>query len=169
MSIERTSVLLKDKSILPLLRIVLDPVITNPFLCLSRWLTTDGAATPFELLNGKSLFELAGEIPELNSLFNEGMAGDASFVASVIIRERGDDIFGGLRSLVDVGGGNGAMAMAIAEAFPQVKCTVFDLPHVVASLEGSAKVEAVGGNMFEFIPPADAVLIKVIIYFTNDC
>ncbi|WOL05932.1 hypothetical protein Cni_G14663 [Canna indica] len=164
-----STVLLKEKSMLPFLRLALDPVMTNPWQCLGRWLTTDGAATtPFELMNGKAVFELAGEVPEFNNLFNDGMAGDAHFVASVIIRDRGDDIFRGLSSLVDIGGGNGAMAMAIAEAFPHVKCTVFDLPHVVASLEGSAKVEAVGGNMFEFIPPADAVLLKWVLHDWSD-
>ena len=45
--------------------------------------------------------------------------------------------FDGVDSLVDVGGGSGTMAKGIAEAFPDMDCTVFDLPHVVSDLQGS--------------------------------
>ena len=70
-------------------------------------------------------------------------------------------IFEGLGSLVDVGGGTGTMGMIISEAFPHMKCTVFDLPHVVANLPASKNLKFVGGDMFQYIPPADAVLFKV--------
>jgi len=66
-----------------------------------------------------------------------------------------------LESVVDVGGGTGTMAKAIANAFPHIDCTVFDLPHVVADLQGSQNLKFVGGDMFEWVPPADAVLLKV--------
>ncbi|URE01233.1 o-methyltransferase [Musa troglodytarum] len=88
---------------------------------------------PFEVAHGKDIFEVTKQNPEFNSLLQAGMASDARLVVQVLIRECGD-VFRGLRSLVDVGGGTGTMAMAIAEAYPQLKCTVFDLPHVVAPL-----------------------------------
>ena len=53
------------------------------------------------------------------------------------------------------------MAKAISEAFPHIDCTVFDLPHVVSNLQGSKNLKYVGGDMFEAVPPADAVLLKV--------
>ncbi|KAK9131977.1 hypothetical protein Scep_011505 [Stephania cephalantha] len=43
-------------------------------------------------------------------------------------------MFEGLRSVVDVGGGVGIMARAIAEAFPRIKCTVLDLSHIILVL-----------------------------------
>jgi len=62
---------------------------------------------------------------------------------------------------LDVGGGTGAMARIISDVCPGLKCTVLDLPHVVAGLLESENVKFVGGDMFESIPSADAVLLKV--------
>ena len=67
----------------------------------------------------------------------------------------------GLGSLVDVGGGIGTVARIISEAFPHMKCIVLDLPHVVANLRDSKNLKFVGGDMFQYIPPADAILFKV--------
>ena len=53
------------------------------------------------------------------------------------------------------------MAKAITNAFSGLKVTVLDLPHVVANLEGTKDLTYVGGDMFESIPPADAVFMKV--------
>ncbi|KAG6476509.1 hypothetical protein ZIOFF_065751 [Zingiber officinale] len=55
----------------------------------------------------------------------------------------------------------------------QVKCIVLDLPHVVDSLLQqemtiSRKVEVVAGDMFEFIPHADAVLLKWVLHDWSD-
>ena len=88
------------------------------------------------------------------------MRSDSRLVASVLVRDY-KHVFEGIKSLVDVGGGTGTMAKAIVEAVPSIKCIVLDLPHVVAGLEGSSKLSFVGGDMFEAIPPADAVLLKV--------
>ncbi|PKI42589.1 hypothetical protein CRG98_037034 [Punica granatum] len=60
------------------------------------------------------------------------------------------------------------MAKAIAAEFPDLECTVFDLPHVVAGLKGTKNVKYVGGNMFKEIPPADAYLLKWIIHDWSD-
>ncbi|WVY90630.1 hypothetical protein V8G54_036144 [Vigna mungo] len=54
------------------------------------------------------------------------------------------------------------MGKAIAESFPQLECIVFDLPRVVSGLQGSENLKYVGGDMFEAIPPADAILFKCV-------
>ncbi|XP_060178370.1 probable O-methyltransferase 3 [Lycium barbarum] len=77
-------------------------------------------------------------------------------------------VFEGLTSLVDVGGGTGTVAMAIAKDFPDMKCVVLDLPPVVANLQGSENLEFVAGDMFLNIPPANAVLLKSILHDWND-
>ncbi|XP_042389638.1 trans-resveratrol di-O-methyltransferase-like [Zingiber officinale] len=159
----------KAENMSPFVLTILDPVLVDPWHCLSRWFTS--AAEPpaaFDLFHGKSLFELTGNNPEFNVNFNRGMAADASFMAKLILKQYGDDVFLGLRSLVDVGGGTGFLATAIADAFPQTKCAVFDLPHVVSSLQGNPTVAAIAGNMFEFVPPADAVILKWILHDWND-
>ncbi|KAJ3677180.1 hypothetical protein LUZ60_002904 [Juncus effusus] len=77
-------------------------------------------------------------------------------------------IFDRLKSLVDVGGGIGTTVEVIAEAFPSLKCTVLDLPHVVSNALPSEKFNVVGGDMFENIPPTDAVLLKNVLHDWND-
>ncbi|KAJ0444408.1 putative O-methyltransferase domain, plant methyltransferase dimerization [Helianthus annuus] len=66
----------------------------------------------------------------------------------------------GMESIMDVGGGTGTFAVAIAKAFPNIRCISFDLPHVVNGLVGSKNLSYVGGDMFEAIPKAGAVLLK---------
>ncbi|KAG6528268.1 hypothetical protein ZIOFF_010419 [Zingiber officinale] len=48
------------------------------------------------------------------------------------------------------------------------KCAVFDLPHVVASLQGNPTVTAIAGDMFEFVPLADAVILKACNWIFHD-
>lgn len=58
-----------------------------------------------------------------------------------------------------LGGGTGTVATAIAKEFQHLDCTVSDLPHVVADLEGSGNLKYLGGDMLEEIPQADAILL----------
>jgi trans-resveratrol di-O-methyltransferase len=139
---------------------MLDPILTMPWNQLSGWFQNKDL-TPFVTTHGSRLWDLAGREPWLNHFFNEAMASDARLVSGLVIGNY-KEVFQGLNSLVDVGGGTGTMATAIANAFPHLKCTVQDLPHVVRGLEGTQNLAYVGGDMFESILPTDAVLLKVI-------
>lgn len=105
------------------------------------------------------LWDVASQEPKLNHSFNEGMASDERLVASVNLNQ---GVFEGFNSIVDVGGGTGTLAKCIAEAFPNVNCINFDLPHVVKGLGESRNLSYVGGDLFEAIPKADVVLLKVV-------
>ncbi|KAK8992068.1 hypothetical protein V6N11_044960 [Hibiscus sabdariffa] len=89
-------------------------------------------------------------------------------LASIILIDKYKGSFEELDSLVDVGGGTGTVGKAIAHAFPHLNCTVLDLPHVVAGLQDSGNLKYVGGDMFEDVPVADAVLLKSILHDWND-
>ncbi|KAL3509268.1 hypothetical protein ACH5RR_028669 [Cinchona calisaya] len=144
----------------PFLLAMLDPILTDPWHQLSQWLQNNDE-TPFKTYHGDELWELAGRDPRLNQFFNGGMASDARLIGSLVIKNC-KDAFLGLNSLVDVGGGTGTLAKAIADAFPHLNCAVLDLPHVVGGLERESKNLAfVGGDMFVAIPPTDAILLKV--------
>ncbi|CAN0913056.1 Probable O-methyltransferase 3 [Linum grandiflorum] len=95
-------------------------------------------------------------------MINETFLGDSLLLGKVLVTKFRSS-FEGLTSLVDVGGNTGTTAKAIAEAFPDIKCTVFDLPHVISSTPAKGNLNYVGGDMFEGIPSADAVLFKVCI------
>ncbi|KAI5434938.1 hypothetical protein KIW84_021674 [Lathyrus oleraceus] len=73
-------------------------------------------------------------------------------------------MFNGLESLVDVGGGTGNHGKGLC----QLECFVFDLPLVVDGLQGGENLNYVGGDMFEKIPPTDAILLKWILHDWND-
>ncbi|KAL4291524.1 hypothetical protein GQ457_14G021520 [Hibiscus cannabinus] len=160
--------LLKDNplSVTPFLKVMLDPILTKPWDFLGIWFQSNDC-TPFGTAHGKELWDYACHDPKLGNLFNEGMASDARLVSSVLI-DKCKGSFEGLDSLVDVGGGTGTVGKAIAHAFPHLNCTVLDLPHVVAGLKDSGNLKYVGGDMFEDVPAADAVLLKSILHDWND-
>ncbi|KAL8510948.1 hypothetical protein ACS0TY_017673 [Phlomoides rotata] len=152
--------LLKDEpvSMAPFALGALDPVMMNPFQHLSEWFQNDDA-TPFYTKNGKNVWEFTGNDPKWNHLYHEAMASDARLVAGILVKEC-KHVFEGLATVVDVGGGTGVTSKTITDAFPGLKCIVLELPHVVDGLKGSENVSFVGGDMFDFIPQADAVLLK---------
>ncbi len=78
-------------------------------------------------------------------------------------------------TIVDVGGGHGALLAAILKANPGVRGVLFDLPEVLADarIVREAGVESqcsvMPGNMFERIPPGgDLYLLKTIIHDWDD-
>ncbi|XP_058103354.1 trans-resveratrol di-O-methyltransferase-like [Magnolia sinica] len=160
--------LLKDTTtcISPFLMMMLDPVLVTPWHFLSTWFVGDDRS-PFHIAHKAGMWDFMAQSPELNNFFNEAMASDARLAMSIIVKEC-SSVFQGLRSLFDVGGGTGASARAIANSFPHVKCTVFDQPHVIASVPMSNDIDMVGGDMFESIPSADAVFLKWILHDWSD-
>ncbi|KAF8663724.1 hypothetical protein HU200_055046 [Digitaria exilis] len=154
---------------------MLHPVVVSPSMSLASWFRaadahTAAARVPFEAAHGgRDLWAVAKDDREFAAAFNDAMACDGRFVMDVLVRDHGD-VFRGLTSLVDVGGGSGGAARAIAAAFPNVRCSVLELPHVVAGVPPGERggVEFVTGDMFENVPKADAVLLKWILHGWDD-
>lgn len=152
--------LLKDKvpSMLPFVTAMFDPALTTPWQFLGNWFCGN-EVTPFETAHGMGFWEYGHKNPGFNSVFNEAMASDSGMM-NLVIKDC-KPIFEGLSSLVDVGGGTGIVARILCEAFPNLKCTVLELPQVVANLQDSANLKFIAGDMFNAIHPADAILLKV--------
>ncbi|KAF7012495.1 hypothetical protein CFC21_026683 [Triticum aestivum] len=144
------------------------PQIVGSALQLGQWFQSDREATPFVMANGRPPYGVAAHDAEFNSAFNEAMAADSRYLADLVVRECGE-VFEGITSLVDVAGGTGTMARAITKAFPHVKCSVIDLPHVIQGVSAQTdNVEFVAGDMMEFIPPADRILLKYVLHNWSD-
>ncbi|KAI3711129.1 hypothetical protein L2E82_40990 [Cichorium intybus] len=160
--------LLKEEplSVRPYLLAMLDPILMDPWQHMSKWFQNDDV-NPFQTAHGMMLWDFAGQDPNLNQSFNEAMGSDARLVSSVVLKHCGN-VFKNMNSIVDVGGGTGSFAKAIAEAYPDLSCISFDLPHVVNGLVGSKNLNFLGGDMFEAIPKADAVLLKWILHDWSD-
>ncbi|XP_038888557.1 probable O-methyltransferase 3 [Benincasa hispida] len=161
--------LLKDNpcSVTPFLLTMLKPTLTETWQFLSAWFQTNDH-TPFEATHGIPFWEYMKSKPRDREAFNTSMANDARLVVSVLL-EKYKCVFEGIGSLVDVGGGTGTMAKVIAMAFPQIECTVLDLPHVVVNLKADQpNLTYVEGDMFKVIPPADALLLKWMLHGWSD-
>jgi hypothetical protein len=74
-------------------------------------------------------FEFHGTNPRFNKLFNKGMSDYSSIVMKKILETYKG--FEGLESVVDVGGGTGAIISMIVSNYPSIKGINFDLPHVI--------------------------------------
>lgn len=141
----------------------------STFFNLERWFR-DAADTNtvFEAAHGKSIWSLTQSDASFNDAMNGASVADSRFTMEVVINEAGG-YFKGLKTLTDVGGGHGAASAAIAAAFPDMQCTVMDLQQVVSTApERGGTVKFVAGNMFESIPPADAVLLKLVLHSWDD-
>jgi hypothetical protein len=109
-------------------------IVQRPYLEIVDALRTGEVA--FERAFGQPFFEYLATHPEEAAIFDHGMAGGTA--------SRIDDIvtaydFSSLRTIVDVGGGTGALLSAILAANPTLHGVILDLPHVRAAAERTMK------------------------------
>ncbi|CAI0430435.1 unnamed protein product [Linum tenue] len=140
---------------------------------LSTWFRRSDGAAAAEAILGMSFWDAMARERWAMPQFYDAMTGDFKLVARVMVSDYCRDVFRGVGSLVDVGGGTGIMSAAIAGAYPNISCTVFDLPEVVpdsreARAIGLPNLEFVGGTMFEKIPHGDAILLKWVLHNWDD-
>ncbi|KAL5998810.1 hypothetical protein ACLOJK_009758 [Asimina triloba] len=154
-------------TVAPFLRLILGPILMAPWQSFSSWFAGEDPTAFHASTGGEGLWDIVLQNSSFNDCFNDAMASDARLLMGIVVKECGR-VFQGLGSLVDVGGGTGATAETIANAFPQVKCSVLDRPNVVATAPKRNNVTMIGGNMFESIPSADAVLLKWVLHDWND-
>ena len=111
--------------------------------------------------------------PEDEANFDAAMA-DLTKLAAVAVAAAYD--FAPLRTVVDVGGGNGALLIGILNANPHLHGIVFDQPQAAARAHKhiaesglTGRCEAVGGDFFKGVPDgADAYILKHVIHDWND-
>ncbi|KAG8068025.1 hypothetical protein GUJ93_ZPchr0005g16216 [Zizania palustris] len=141
------------------------PTMVTPFLAIGKWFQNDLVPDQciFKHMHGQSIWELTDNEAALDAHLNDGMVSDSHFVMDIFIKEYGE-VFQGISSLVDVAGGLGAAAHAISKAFPELKCCVLDLGHVIAKAPIGTDVEYISGDMFDNIPPANVVLLKSVLH-----
>ncbi len=127
----------------------------------------------FRHLHGMGAWAFREQHPELNALFNDYMTGltraDIEAVAT-------DYDFSGIETLVDVGGGQGALVAAILTGTAGLRGIVFDQAHVVsgadallAAADVADRCEVVGGDFFADVPNGkDAYILKSIVHDWDD-
>lgn len=127
----------------------------------------------FEHVYGMGRWQKLAEDPEDAALFNAAMVATSKRVGAAFVAHYDLD---GVRTVVDVAGGNGALLAAVLGKAPQARGVLFDLPaglagaaerFQAAGLEG--RVAFVEGSFFESVPAAgDLYLLKSIVHDWDD-
>ncbi|KQK05395.1 O-methyltransferase ZRP4 isoform X2 [Brachypodium distachyon] len=158
----------RPRNLASIMAMLLNPALVIPFLEIGSWFRHP-MPDPciFSHTHGEALWDMAGRDPWFDALINDGMVSDSRFIMDVAVKECGQ-VFEGVGSLVDVGGGLGAASQVISKAFPRLECSVMDLAHVVARAPSGSGVKYVAGDMFESVPPADAVFLKWVLHDWGD-
>jgi hypothetical protein len=120
----------------------------------------------FRIVYGVDVWQYRADDPEESAIFDRAMAGNSQHVIRALL-----DVydFGRFGTIVDVGGGNGALLKALLDAYPNLHGILFDQPHVIAGVELGDRGTVVAGSFFESVPEGgDAYLLKWIIHDWED-
>jgi hypothetical protein len=127
----------------------------------------------FDHRAGSDLFTFLERNPDALATFGEAM-GSLSHAETAAILCAYE--FSHARTIVDVGGGQGALLAAILQAHPQTRGVLFDRPETVARAPGLLKqagiadrCDVVGGSFFERVPEnGDLYILKSVIHDWDD-
>lgn len=119
-----------------------------------------------------SFVEMAQD-PEESANFDAAMADFTRMIAIVVA---GAYDFSALRTVVDVGGGNGALLIGLLDAIPHLHGVVFDQPQAVkraaqqiAAAGLAERCRGIGGDFFAEVPGGgDGYILKHVIHDWND-
>lgn len=115
----------------------------------------------FTAAHGRSLFAYLSQDTDASAAFDAAMQAMSALSAQAFV-EAYD--FGRVTSVVDVGGGRGALMQAVRAAYANVRATVFDLPHVV-SPASAPEVTFVAGDILHDVPPrAQAYVMSHVLH-----
>lgn len=127
----------------------------------------------FRQVFGREVYGYLAEQPELSALFNEAMGQESHIAVEPFVA--GYD-FGGARTVVDLGGGDGTLMSAILAANPHLRGIVFDSPSGVAQARSvlaeagvADRCEVRAGDFFQAIPTGgDVYVIKSVFQDWDD-
>ena len=119
-------------------------------------------------IHGVPMFEFLKQHPEEAQIFNNAMT-DISTIDSPAVAEAYN--FEGIRSIVDIAGGHGLLLATILKKNPQMRGTLFEMPHVLEGAKNGPlapvmeRCTLASGDMFSSVPSgADAYIMKHIIH-----
>jgi hypothetical protein len=131
-----------------------------------------GGSVDREVL-GMSGWEYRNQHPEEREIFNEAMVSIVRQVVDAVVRAYD---FSRFQTLVDVGGGYGAMLSALLHSTPGLRGVLFDRPEVaegakrpLAAAGVLDRCEVIGGDMFAAIPRGgEAYMFSRVIHDWDD-
>ncbi|WP_234380149.1 acetylserotonin O-methyltransferase [Streptomyces sp. CMB-StM0423] len=153
-----------------------DPAVWQAYGALEDAVRDGGSA--FHHAHGTGLFAALETDGPLAARFNKAMGTVTAAVTEPVLA--GFD-FGGIRHLVDVGGGDGTLLAALLRAYPHLRGTLLERPAALAAAPGVLRAAGVAdrctlveGDFFAAVTagdgggPADACLLKNILHNFGD-
>lgn len=127
----------------------------------------------FQIVHNTDVWTYRSSHPDENAIFDRAMASLSRRSNAALLAAYD---FGRFHTIVDVGGGTGALLAAILAMHPNLEGVLFDQPHVVAAapalLEHAGvadRCQVVAGNFFESVPDAaDAYVLRAVIHDWED-
>ena len=127
----------------------------------------------FDHVHGSDLFEYFRHHPDEWAVFDQLMTTQTAPITRAVAAAYD---FSPCKTIVDVGGGRGALALGLLEAYPHLRGVVFDQPAVAAAAKQvieaaglAGRCEAIGGDFFTSVPEGgDAYLAKYILHDWDD-
>lgn len=127
---------------------------------------------PFEHAHGMPVWEYYKQHPEEGANLAMAMAGMSGAVVETITDTYD---FTPYKTIVDIGGGNGALMFSVLNASPESTGIIFDEPYVVEKTlqlipeDIKERCTVTGGSFFEEVPAnADLYITKWVIHDWND-
>lgn len=125
----------------------------------------------FAHVHGMSAWDHRAAHPASAAVFDRAMT-DLARRSNQAVVEAYD--FGRFGTVVDVGGGRGALLIALLTAHPHMNGVLFDQPHVIETREAAPgdiapRLRAVAGSFFDGVPEgADAYVLRAVIHDWGD-
>jgi hypothetical protein len=131
-----------------------------------------GKPRPAEVL-GLAAFDWYGKNPSHAEQFGRAMENVSRFAAAGVL-EAYD--FSDVKTIMDVGGGNGSLALAILEKHPEMRGKIADLPYMQDSAHAGIRAAGAGArcgfepcDFFQSVPQgADLHVLKFILHDWTD-
>jgi SAM-dependent methyltransferase len=147
-----------------------DPATWRAWGALTEGVRTGGPA--FDHAHGTGLFDYLADHPDLSVVFNKAMRDGTSWVAPAVARAYD---FSAAGTVVDVGGGNGALLAAVLDAAPAARGILFDTAEGTVDAEQTlarpglaARYEIETGSFFDAVPAGDVLMVKGILHDWDD-
>jgi hypothetical protein len=127
----------------------------------------------FRHVHGTDVWTYRSMHPDESAVFDQAMTSLSRRSSAALLAAYD---FGHFKTIVDVGGGNGALLAAVLTAHPDIEGVLFDQPHVVAGAAPllqragvAPRCRTVGGSFFEAVPEgAQAYVLRAVIHDWDD-
>jgi hypothetical protein len=148
-----------------------DAQVEQPWSAIAHSVRTGEVA--FRSVFGTDQFSYLSTHPESAAIFDGAMREITRGVNAALLRSYP---FGAFRWIMDVGGGTGSLLIPMLEENPEMRGSVFELPHVarqarerLATTSVASRCDVLDGDAVQGVPSgADAYMFKSVLHMHGD-